>query len=269
MARVAVLVPAYNAARVIGESIQSILNQTYRDLEVVVVDDASTDGTTDLVEHIVAADSRLRLLRNERNLGIADNRNRALRDSESEFVAWQDADDISMPRRLERQVTYLDSHPEVGMVGGWLEFFGGRSPSVRRYAATDAEVRRTIFRYSPVAQPAAILRRAVLDRAGPYDSRSEPAEDLDMAFRLGHFTTFANLQEVVLRYRETPDSTTSRRLRRMELETLRLRQIHARSGYASRPSDWAWNIAQAGSLLLLPAPARIAVFNLIRNHRAS
>ena len=262
--RVSVLTPAFNAAATLRESVASIQAQTFEDLEILVVDDGSTDATLDVAHAVAAGDPRVRVLQNPENVGIAASRNRCVAEASADLVAWQDADDISMPRRIEQQLAVLDDDPRVGMVGGFLLFFGAGPPSVRRYAADDASIRAQIFRHSPVAQPAAMVRRAALEAAGPYSSRFEPAEDLDMAFRIGVDAHFANVQDVVLRYRESTTSATARRLRKIEQDTLRIRWAARKLGYRMTAGDLAYNVAQALTMPMPPA-ARLALFKRIRN----
>jgi glycosyltransferase involved in cell wall biosynthesis len=264
MPRVSVVMPAYNAAPFIAESVASLLSQDFTDFELIVVDDGSTDATADLIESI--DDPRVRLARNPVNVGIAASRNRGVELSRGEYVAWQDADDVSAPTRLSRQVALLDARPEVVIVGGFLHFFGRGRESVRRYAPDDATVRARIFRYSPVAQPAAMVRRSALITAGPYDSAMEPSEDLDMSFRLGSLGAFANVQEVVLHYRESRGSATFTRLRQIERNTLQMRRTYARhDAYTMTNLDRCYNAAQRASMSLLPAALRTRMFNRLRN----
>ena len=262
--RVSVVIPAYNAERVLEEAVRSILVQSYTDFELLVLDDCSSDGTLALARALAAEDHRIRVVANDTNLGIAGNRNAGVQLARGELIAWQDADDISLPHRLEHQVDFLDQHPEVGMVGGFLQFFGGRRETVRRYAEDDAALRRAIFRYSPVAQPAAMIRRELLLRVGPYSSTLE-AEDLDMSFRLGRVSAFANLQEVVIRYRENPTSATFTRLRKIERDTLHIRRMNAGRDYRMTALDRVYNGVQALSAALMPPRLRIELFNLLRN----
>jgi glycosyltransferase involved in cell wall biosynthesis len=262
--RLCVIMPAYQAAAYIGEAIASILAQSHAQFELLVVDDGSTDGTADIVA--ATDDPRIRLVRLEHNVGVSAARSLGLTMTTSEYVAWQDSDDISAPRRLERQMAFLDEHRDVVIVGGFLRFFGRGSGSVRRYAPDDETLRARIFRYSPVAQPAAMVRRSAVEAVGGYHTEHEVAADLDMAFRLGAVGTFANLQEVVLDYRESDASLTIRRLRAMELTTLRLRWRHARDpAYSLHIGDVAFNLAQAASMLTMSPLRRTAVFNRIRN----
>ncbi len=117
MPQVSVLMSVFNGERYLPEAINSILAQTFRDFELIVVDDGSTDSTADILREYAQGDSRLRLLRHEVNQGQAAALNWALGDARGSFIATMDADDISAPHRLERQVEFLRSHPDIGAVG--------------------------------------------------------------------------------------------------------------------------------------------------------
>ena len=116
MAKVTVLMPTYNVAPWIGEAIDSVLRQTYQDFELLVIDDCSTDDTVKVACKI--EDPRIRIVQNERNLGLSDNLNRGLSLITTEYVARMDGDDIALPHWLEREMTFLETHPEVGVCGG-------------------------------------------------------------------------------------------------------------------------------------------------------
>ena len=264
---VSVITPAYNVERYISDAIESILAQSFRDFEYVVIDDCSTDRTWEIIQSYAKKDSRIRASRNEKNLGIAGNRNAGLRQARGKYIVWQDADDLSVPLRIKKQLVLMEAHPEVGIVGGFIEMFDERgSRGVRMYAPDDASVRRTIFRYSPVAQPASMVRKACFDEVGEFDLRYPPAEDLDISFRIGVRHKFANLQEVMIRYREHPASSTFTRLRKIETSTLEIRKKFAKSGYYYMTiSDRLYNLLQAISIWTVPPRLKIWVFDKIRN----
>lgn len=263
---VSVITPAYNAAPYIADAIESILRQTYTHFEHIVIDDCSTDATWSIVQDRARRDSRIRAERNSRNLGIAGTRNRGVALAAGKYVMWQDADDLSMPDRMEEQVAMLESDPEVGIVGGSLRFFDDAGERrERRYLTDDAAMRRVIFRHSPVAQPAAMLRKSVLEQCGEY--RYPPTEDLDMLFRIGRISRFANLDKVVLKYRESPGSATATRLRLMEKNTLLIRARNWRlGGYPVSARDVLYNFAHAGTLYLVPARVKLWLFRKLRDH---
>ncbi|MCX6808606.1 MAG: glycosyltransferase [Candidatus Berkelbacteria bacterium] len=266
---VSVLTPAYNAEKYLVETIEGILSQSFSDFEFIIIDDRSTDKTWQIIKEYAKKDTRIIPLQNEKNLGIAGNRNKGLKYAQGEYIVWQDADDISLPDRLEKQVSFMQEHKDVAICGGFIQFFdytglGG----VRKYKPDDNSLRKTIFRFSPVAQPAAIIRKSCLDEVGSYDLEFPPAEDLDMSFRLGRKYKFANIQSVVLRYREHPNSATFSKLRRMELLTLKIRKKHAKdSGYKMTIGDKIFNFLQFISIYLFPPNLKIKIFNFFRNDK--
>ncbi len=114
---VSVLMPTYNGERFLRPAIESILNQTFRDFELIVIDDGSRDQTAEILREFAARDNRILVLTNERNLGIAAATNRGLAAARGEFVALQDHDDISLPHRIQTELEFLHSHPEIALVG--------------------------------------------------------------------------------------------------------------------------------------------------------
>ena len=267
---VSVITLAYNAGCYLEEAIESILVQSFKDFEYIIIDDGSTDNTYDIIERYSHLDSRIMVFQNAVNIGLFRSRNLGVSLSRGQFIAWQDADDISLPHRIEHQYEYLLHHPRVGMVGGFLEFFGeGFRSSIRKYAPDDLTLRRKLFRYSPVAEPAAMIRKRALEDAGKYNTEYPAGADLDMSFRIGINFEFANLQEVVLRYRQTPTSVTFTQLNKMEKSTFKIRQVYSRhnSIYTVSLIDKIYNWIQILSSYFLPTRIRIATFNFFRNSR--
>jgi len=266
---ISVVMPAFNAEQYIAESIQSILDQSFDNFELIIIDDASTDRTFEILCEYAKKDSRIRVFSNEKNLGIAGNRNLGVSLAVGKYLAWQDADDVSLPYRLEEQYQFLETHLDVGIVGGYLElFFGDSIQGVRRYAEGDLALRKSIFKYSPVAQPAAMIRKDVLDRAGIYDLSYPPAEDLDMTFRIGMISKLANIPRILIRYRVSETSATGKSLKTMELNTLRIRRKYLfKAHYQASAIDIAYNLAHFFSVYLIPGKWKIKVFSLLRDNR--
>ena len=264
---ISVVMPAFNAELYIAESIQSILEQSFDDFELIIIDDASTDKTLDILNEYVKKDSRIRVFSNEKNLGIAGNRNLGVSLALGKYLAWQDADDVSLPYRLEQQHQFLETHPEVGIVGGYLELFSGDDiRGVRRYAEGDFALRTSMFKYSPIAQPAAMIRKDVLDRVGIYDLSYPPAEDLDMTFRIGMLSKLANIPKILIRYRVSETSATGKSLKTMELNTLRIRRKYLfKTPYQASVMDIAYNLAHFLSIYLVPGKWKIKLFSLLRD----
>jgi len=260
--------PAYCAASHLKESIESILAQTFTDFEFLILDDASSDTTGEIIKHYARKNPRIVALRNEKNLGISKTRNALLAHARGEYVAWQDADDIALSHRLATQLAYMETHPEVGISGGSLLFFdGNRDLSVRRYAHHDAQLRAQVLRQSPVSQPTAIIRRSVLEKTGVFDESLPQAEDLDLSLRIGRFAKFGNVPQVLLKYRFHSDSVTTKKLRENILSTLRVRnRAVLKYGYQRSFIDHAIH-AVTYFFAWLPPQFTYMVFNVLRNSR--
>jgi len=113
--KVTVLMPVYNGEKYLNEAIDSILGQTFKDFKFLIINDGSTDGTADILKSY--KDSRIKVTNNEKNIGLTKSLNKGLKMAKSEYIARMDADDISLPTRLQKQVEFMDSHPKVGVCG--------------------------------------------------------------------------------------------------------------------------------------------------------
>ena len=109
--------PVYNSERYLAEAIESILAQTFTDFELLIVDDASNDGSAEIAQRYAALDTRIRFFQHERNMGQAPALNTGLAEATGDFITNMDSDDISLPRRLEKQVRFLQTHPQIGAAG--------------------------------------------------------------------------------------------------------------------------------------------------------
>ncbi len=200
MPRVSVIIPCYNRAHVIREAIDSVLAQTYRDYEIVVVDDASTDDSREVV---AAYGDRVRLVARAANGGIAAARNDGILHSRGELVAFLDSDDLWEPRRLETAVAFLDAHPGYGAVYGdmrcvWPE--GG--PSTDHCVADMGGGRsgwifEDLLRHALISTLTITIRREVLDRVGLFDESLPPAEDQDLWWRIAREAPIGFVPETV------------------------------------------------------------------------
>lgn len=230
--KISVIMPAYNAERYISEAIESILCQTFPDFELIILDDNSSDRTWELVSEYAQKDARIIAVHNEKNLDIAGNRNKGIGMSKGKYIVWQDADDVSLPTRLEKLYGYMESHPEVGICGSYLQSFKeGKDLDIRKYETEDASLRKNIFRFSPVAQPTAIIRKEIFTRIGVYNVSSSPAEDIEMSFRIGELYEFGNVPEVLLRYREHESSATFTRSKKQISETCLVRSSYMKNAH--------------------------------------
>ena len=198
--KVTVLMTLYNKAPYVAEAIQSILNSSFTDLELLVVDDASTDGGLELVKAI--GDPRIRILESAVNTGRAAAANRGYDAARGEYVAVLDADDIAHPERLAKQVAFLDAHPEVGAVGTPVQVLGGTESMYVR-PADNADCRALMLFTDPVLYQTSMLRRSVLEQHKLRCNAEWRLPGMDYLFILsiGPHAAYGNLQEPLLIYR--------------------------------------------------------------------
>jgi glycosyltransferase involved in cell wall biosynthesis len=186
MARISVLMAVYNVEAYVAEALASIQSQTYTDIEMVVVDDGSTDGTLQIVEQIACNDSRIKIVRSPRNLGLPLALNLGLTFCQTPFIARMDGDDIALPARLEKQLRFLEENPHIALVGcatGAIDHFGRPIPGlgISPKPITQEEVARTML-LAPPCSHIWLARREVYDTLSGYREMAF-SEDYDFLLR--------------------------------------------------------------------------------------
>jgi glycosyltransferase involved in cell wall biosynthesis len=201
---VSVLMPVYNVERYVAEATESILSQTYEDFEFIVVDDGSTDASLDILQNYTRQDKRIRLT-SRPNTGLVGALNDGLTAARGQFLARMDADDVSLPERLEKQVEYLEQHPKVVGVGCRVMFTDPEGLPLRcmvDWFAHD-EIEAELLRGGQgIVGAAATMRREALVAVGGYRQECNTLEDLDMSLRIGEKEELANLRGVFYCYRQ-------------------------------------------------------------------
>ncbi len=209
--RVTVLMPAYNAARFIREAIDSVLRQSFSDFELLLVDDGSSDDTLAIVQS--HRDPRIRIVRHERNLGVAQARNTGVREARGAYVAMLDSDDHAHPERLAQQVAFLDHHADHAVVGSWARQVDERNrrlaPIIR--PVRSRTVRARLLLAACFSNTTVMGRRSVLLEY-PYQADLRVAEDLDLWARLSRKYELANLPAFLTRYRKHPAGISKQNL---------------------------------------------------------
>ena len=229
---VSALMSVYNGERFLAAAIHSILGQTLGDLELIVVDDGSTDGTLALLQAFAATDSRVRVV-SRANTGISRALNEGLALARGEFVAKMDADDVSLPDRFAKQVDFLRKHPDVVVVGGGWQVIdeADRLLTTLNGPLDDAAIQAHALRgHAPITHSCAMMRRAALQQIGGYDVDFSCALDLDLWLRIGEVGRLANLPDTVLRFRLHGGSVSETK----RYEQRRLARVACERAYARR-----------------------------------
>jgi len=220
--RVSVLLPVWNGETFLAAALEGILRQTLSSFELIVIDDGSTDASAAIAENFARSDDRVRVLRRAHE-GLSASLNAGMATVRGEYVARMDADDISVPHRLQKQVEYLDAHPACAAVGAWIEVIDEAGLPVGRktFVKTHEEILAALLQgISAIAHPTVVMRRDVLRAAGGYDASRYPSDDLDLWFRLAERGELANLGEVLLRHRRHRSAVGVREREKMKAMAL-------------------------------------------------
>jgi glycosyltransferase involved in cell wall biosynthesis len=205
-----VLMPVYNADRYLVQAVESILQQTFSDFELLIVDDGSTDHSPRILRRYAEIDARIRLI-SRPNTGYVVALNEMLRLAQGKFIARMDADDIAKPERFSHQLEFLHQHPHVVCVGGCHDLIDhrGRFLTYLPLPLSNDEIQReALAGHGSICHPCAMMRRSALLQIGGYDETMMPAEDLDLWLKLGEIGELANLDRSVLQYRLHPHSVS-------------------------------------------------------------
>jgi hypothetical protein len=211
--RITVAMSVYNSRRHLAEAVDSILAQSLGDFEFLIVDDGSTDGSDVILAAYADRDPRIRLLRQE-NRGLIASLNRIIGEARAPIIARMDADDISLPQRFERQIAFLDTHPDHGVVGSWTQdITESGEPYHDRFADPPTSHEGLLARLDrgPLLPHSSTMMRTELIRAvGGYRPLFRHCEDYDLWLRLLERTRLCNLPERLVRYRHSLQQVSTR-----------------------------------------------------------
>ena len=204
-----VAMPVYNAAAYLAEAIESILNQTYSDFVFLIINDCSTDDTEKVI--LSYKDERIKYVKNEQNVGVKDSLNKIIELTDTKYLARMDADDIAMPKRLEWQLEFMETHTDIGVCGGLFEVFGVEN-HIAKIPMKDAEIKARMVFLNQICHPSIMLRMDIFKKDGtrygvPFDFKDEygpkisELEDFALWHKIKSRTKFENIDKVILRYR--------------------------------------------------------------------
>lgn len=207
--RVSVLLSVHNGGNYLEDAVESVLHQTYRDFEFLILDDGSTDGTSEYLDSLEKQDSRVRVIR-QQNQGLVASLNRLIAESRGSLLARMDADDICTPDRFQLQVQEFEHDPDLAILGGRIERIdsSGKSLGEQGYPLTARESEDMLWFGCPVAHPAVMMRRDVVMEIGGYRDFFTHCEDYDLWLRISQRAPIRNLDHVVLKYRVHQNSVS-------------------------------------------------------------
>lgn len=222
--KVSVIMPVYNAEKYVEQAIESILNQTFEDFELLIINDHPKDGTMNVVESI--KDKRIRIIENDKNRGIAYSRNRGLEEAKGEYIALMDHDDLTDKERLELEVAFLDSHPEIGIIGGSVVKIDENNCKISQpvFALTNpGYIRAQMMFFCPMFNGSTLFRKSFVDEYGMrYQENCLGMEDYRFWIEASLHTQITNFQQTFLYWRvsETGETTRVKKMKKEERKKL-------------------------------------------------
>jgi glycosyltransferase involved in cell wall biosynthesis len=195
----------YNRSEYLREAIESILSQTLKSFEFIIIDDGSTDGTWDILTEYAIQDQRIALVQNGKNLGLSQSLNKGLVLAQGNYIARQDADDVSLPKRLAAQIGYFEQQPRVGLLGTAYHIMNsqGQQQAVYRHPETDTEIRWQMLFHNAFCHSCVMFRREFLNRGDLfYDENLPCSQDYELWNRMLQQTSAANLKTPLVAWRK-------------------------------------------------------------------
>lgn len=205
---ISVIMPVYNRENYVAKAIESVLNQTYRNFEFIIIDDGSTDSSVNIIENYAEQDDRIKLTCNKENKGIYFSRNLGNSLSKGEFIAVMDSDDICLPARFEKQLEYFVSHPNIDVLGTQsveIDHNGNRLQN-NKYPLTYGQVRWDLIFGRSLCHPSLMLRKNCFDKSGIKYAEKQVSQDYDLLVRLSHLVNIENHPYELVLIRKHPQN---------------------------------------------------------------
>ncbi len=197
----------FNGERYLQESVESILNQTYRDFEFIIIDDGSADRTPEILKDWAKKDLRIKIITNEKNIGLTKSLNKAIKIAQGEYIARQDADDISLPQRLEKQIEFLENHPEIKILGTFGYSITQKPKILGKeiVPVSSQAIKKTLIKRNPFIHTSVMIKREIIDRVGGYDEKFRTVQDYELWFRILRIAEGENLPLFLVKKRYRPE----------------------------------------------------------------
>ena len=196
--RISVIMSVYNSKKYLGEAIEGILNQSFTDFEFIIVNDGSTDGSLRIIQSY--HDGRIRLINNRTNIGLTKSLNKAIKQARGEYIARQDADDISLPNRFEEQISYFEQHTETALLGSSIYIIGGDGKIFGKRIVL-ANPSKSLVKANQFSHGSTMFRRKIVRELGGYNELFRYGQDYDLWLRIAKYNEVKNLMRVLYKLR--------------------------------------------------------------------
>jgi glycosyltransferase involved in cell wall biosynthesis len=233
--KVSVIMSAYNSEKHLKEAVESILTQTAKDFEFIIVDDCSTDKTPAILNEFLQRDQRIKLIRNTENIGLTRSLNKAIKGAKGKYIARMDADDIAMKQRLQKQVEFMEINPSVLLLGTSYDEVDeqGNIRGTKVFPVSDRCLRKVLIRYNPFFHASAMIRSSALKKAGLYNEDISRAQDYELWFRLAKTGKIGNLSDRLMKRRYDRENISVIHEDEQLTWAIKIRKAAIRSGFYS------------------------------------
>lgn len=229
--KISVIMSVYNGKPYLKEAVESILNQTYKNFEFIIVDDTSTDDSWYFLKTL--KDTRIRIIRNKSNIGLANCLNIALKTAQGEYVARMDADDISYPERFTQQLKFLEKNKNISICGTWVDLVNDKGEIIgkKKYPTKNSDLEKALRWYQPLVHPTMMARASFFRQLNGYRPNYDFAEDYDLLSRaLGKYK-MANVPYTLLGWRLASGRRSRREMTKIDITDLKVKLNILRSNF--------------------------------------
>ena len=253
--------PVYNQQASVVEAADSILNQTFQDFLFLIIDDASSDNSLEILRTAIKKDQRIKLIANHHHLGLTRSLNKALRLVKTKYIARMDADDLALPSRFAKQLQFLETHPQIMLLGtaAYLIDDNGKQIGLKRCPSDHDHIRAQILKYCPFIHPTWMFHRSIFQEIGEYNENFPFSQDYELVLRIASRFKTANLAEPLLKYRvNSAQAISLNHLKKQEWLALKARFLALTSyGY---PFTEAWKLIKPLLSFLIPVAIKKIVY---------
>ena len=222
---ISVVISVYNGEKHLRESVESVLNQTFTDFEFIIVNDGSTDASLEIIKSY--DDERIQIINNEENIGLTKSLNKALKQAQGEYIARQDADDISLPNRLELQLEFLEKHPEVALLGTGVYVINENGDTVEK-RIMHPKPKKSLLKGNRFIHGSVMFRKSVIDELGAYNETLKYSQDYELWLRMSKKYDVRNLTAPLYKLRMHRDSILSRKMEEQQMYAVLARKLAMR-----------------------------------------
>jgi glycosyltransferase involved in cell wall biosynthesis len=261
--KVSVIMPTHNGMPYLKEAVESILKQTYKNFEFIIVDDASSDKTLQYLKSL--KDKRIKLIRNKQNLGVAKSLNKALKAARGEFIARMDADDVSYSARLKEQIEFFKKSPQIFLCGTWAELINnsGKIIGEKKYPSSNKNIKRALLWYTPIIHPSLMARKKVFTKLNGYNPKFDMAEDYEFLIRARENYNIANIPRKLIKWRLHDKRRSRAQMHQMGKVDLAIKIESLKKGYFS-PVYFPVILMKFASTYLVPTPIKVQLSKLLK-----